>query len=314
MYHLKLYVDYSKNDFSDKYDKKVSIRNCSLKGGGEEDRFLLPHNIQWLSIEACHDVNNLCDVSPSMNNARDLKKCLISGCDGIECILLLSFSNDIEAGEDTREESCCVPLQSLEILVLGCLTNLSALIKWGRQGGERVIIPLPPATFSNLKVLRISECHKIKKLFLLGLLQHLQNLKLISVNVSKEMKEIGEDEEGMGTCSSNNNSSSVFNNNATIFSLPKLKRFYLFDVPKLTSICKGVMACDSIEIISLFQCPQLKRLPFSLPLVNGQPSPPQVLKEIEIDKYDYNMGWRELLVWDHPSTKNVLQPFVKYWD
>uniref|UniRef100_A0A5B7C944 Putative Disease resistance protein n=1 Tax=Davidia involucrata TaxID=16924 RepID=A0A5B7C944_DAVIN len=319
IYHLVLGNEYS--DFlrcsneACEYDKQVSVRNCRLKGGGEEYRVLLPHDIQELLINGRHDANSLCDIiSPlSLNNARDLKNCHISECDGIEYILPLPFSNEIEVEEDIGEESPCVPLQSLECLELYGLAKLSALIKWGR-----VNAPLPPAgTFSNLKFLMISDCNKIKKLIPPGLLQHLQNLTSISVCNCDEMEEIiaaEYEEEGMGACSSssnNNSSSSFFNNNnnnaATIFTLPKFKAISLECVPKLKSICKGVMACDSIEQIHLIWCPRLKRVPFSLPLVNGQPSPPHALRSILTER----ITW-ESLDWDHPNAKNVLQPLVTY--
>uniref|UniRef100_A0A5B7C8F8 Disease resistance protein At4g27190-like leucine-rich repeats domain-containing protein n=1 Tax=Davidia involucrata TaxID=16924 RepID=A0A5B7C8F8_DAVIN len=230
-------------------------------------------------------------------------------CDGIECIWPFSISNEIQVEEEDtgekQESSRCIPLlQSLEILRLHSLENLNAIIKRERR------VTAPAGTFSNLKEFAISMCHKIKKLFPPGLLQHLQNLESIQVRWCKEMEEIiaaEDDEEGLGASSSSNN-----NNSSTIFTLPKLKIFKLSGLPKLKSICKGVMACDSIEVIALLDCPELKRVPFSLPLFfNGQPSPtPHALKEIWIDKDE--KGWWESVEWDHPNAKNVLQPFMTY--
>uniref|UniRef100_A0A5B7CBD7 Disease resistance protein At4g27190-like leucine-rich repeats domain-containing protein n=1 Tax=Davidia involucrata TaxID=16924 RepID=A0A5B7CBD7_DAVIN len=235
-------------------------------------------------------------------------------CDGIECIWPFSISNEIQVEEEDtgekQESSHFVPLlESLEILQLSFLENLSAIIKWERR------VTAPAGTFSNLKKIVIESCDKIKKLFSPGLLQHLQNLEEIEVCMCKEMEEIvaEDDEEGMGACSCSNNktssSSSFFNNNnsSTIFTLPKLKIFKLSGLPKLKSICKGVMACDSIEQIHLIWCPRLKRVPFSLPLVNGQPSPPHALRSILTER----ITW-ESLDWDHPNAKNVLQPLVTY--
>ncbi|KAA8536800.1 hypothetical protein F0562_029278 [Nyssa sinensis] len=265
-----------------RYTKKdQSARTCNISlvagDGGNVDAALLP---------------------------RDIQKCYISCCDEIEYIVRFPFSNEIEVEEDSGEESRCVPFQSLEILILDDLENLRALIKWGRQGGERVIVPLPVDTFSNLKALYIFHCDKIKNLFQPGLLQYLQNLERISAISCSGMEEIiAEDDEGMGACNNNNN-------NPTTFSLPKLKEFELIYLPLLKSICKGVMACDSIETIEIVDCRQLKRVQFALPLINGQPVPPHALQRIDLATDGEE--WWESLEWDHPNDRNVLQPFVKF--
>ncbi|KAA8536804.1 hypothetical protein F0562_029282 [Nyssa sinensis] len=259
-----------------KKDQLVRMINISLEGdGGKVDAALLP---------------------------REIRECNISISDKIEYIVRFPFSNEIEVEEDSGEESRCVPLQSLEILKLESLGNLRAFIKWGRQGGERVIMPLPADTFSNLKVLDIRRCDKIKNLFQPGLLQYLQNLEHICAVCCYGMEKIiAEDDAGMGACNNNNN-------NPTTFSLPKLKKFELISLPSLKSICKGVMACDSIETIKIVDCRQLKRVQFSLPLINGQPVPPHALQRIELDTD--GVEWWESLEWDHPNDRNVLQPFV----
>ncbi|KAA8536809.1 hypothetical protein F0562_029287 [Nyssa sinensis] len=132
-----------------KEDKRVRIENFSVMGEeGEVDRALLPHDIQYLELSKCHDVHILCNGSLLF---KDLKKCEIFLCDEIEYIVWLFSSNEIEVEEDSGEKSPCAPLHSLEILKLKWLPNLSALIKWGRQGGERVMAPLPAGTFFNLK-------------------------------------------------------------------------------------------------------------------------------------------------------------------
>ncbi|KAA8536806.1 hypothetical protein F0562_029284 [Nyssa sinensis] len=252
-----------------KEDQFVSMSNISLEGhGGKVVAALLP---------------------------RDIQECEIRCCDEIEYIVRFPFSNEIEVEEDSGEESQCVPFQSLEILRLCFLKNLRAFIKWGRQGGERVIMPVPADTFSNLKVLRIQSCNKIKNLFQPGLLQYLPNLEHICAVSCSGMEEIiAEDDEGMGACNSNNN-------NPTTFSLPKLKKLELICLPLLKCIYKEVMACDSIETITIVECRQLKRVQFSLP---------HALQRIELDTE--GVEWWESLEWDHPNDRNVLQPFVEF--
>ena len=94
----------------------------------------------------------------------------------------------------------------------------------------------------------------------------------------------------------------------TKITLPNLRVLYLWKLQELKTICSNskVIVCDSLEIIQTYDCPKLKRLPLSLslPLLNGQLSPPPSLKEIEA-----LAKWWELLEWDYSDTKNVLQPF-----
>ncbi|XP_059661421.1 disease resistance protein At4g27190-like [Cornus florida] len=276
-----------------KYGIVVKFRNCSLKNEGEGGLLKLPHNIQYLEIDECHCISSSCDVPPSLiNNAKDLKECGIYGSDGIECIL-----------SQVEEEfpSCGPLLQSLEILRLYHLPKLSGLIKYSSRGG--VTATPPPGTLSNLKVLRIESCDKMKKLFTPRLLQHLLNLETIDVSWCYGMEEIIGDD---GFASKKHLSSS-----STTFSLPNLRELSLFDIPELESICRGLMVCDPLEVIGIAGCRKLKRLPFSLPLVNGQPSPPISLKKIKIRRQQER--WWESLEWDHPNAKDVLRPFISEW-
>ncbi|XP_059661423.1 probable disease resistance protein At4g27220 [Cornus florida] len=280
-----------------KYGIVVKFRNCSLKNEGEGGLLELPHNIQYLEIDGCHHISSSCDVPPSLiKNAKDLKECGIYDSDGIECIL-----------SQVEEEfpSCGPLLQSLEILRLYHLPKLSGLIKYSSRGG--VTATPPPGTLSNLKVLRIESCGKMKKLFTPRLLQHLLNLETIDVSCCYGMEEIIGDDEDELMGASNNHLSSSF---SSIFSLPKLRHLRLFFLGELESICRGFMACDSLEVISIMDCGKLKRLPFSLPLVNGQPSPLISLKNINIT--GRQEGWWESLEWDHPNAKDILQPFISY--
>uniref|UniRef100_A0A2N9ETS5 Disease resistance protein winged helix domain-containing protein n=1 Tax=Fagus sylvatica TaxID=28930 RepID=A0A2N9ETS5_FAGSY len=61
----------------------------------------------------------------------------------------------------------------------------------------------------------------------------------------------------------------------TKITLSRLTNLSLQDLLELKSICSSckVIVCDSIEEIRIWECPKLKRLPLSLPLLNGQLSP-----------------------------------------
>jgi disease resistance protein RPS2 len=127
-------------------------------------------------------------------------------------------------------------------------------------------------------------------------LLHLHNLEEIDVRVCEQLDEIIEkekEEEGMDT---------------TKITLPRLKKLWLQSLPELKSICSSskVISCDSLEEILILGCPKLKRLPLSLPFLNGQLSPPPSLKHIKAEE-----EWWELLEWDCQDTKNVLQPFFR---
>ena len=159
----------------------------------------------------------------------------------------------------------------------------------------------PPDIFSCLKIFVIGNCSRKKKLLLAGLLLHLHNLEEIEVRNCGQLEEIiaevfdefeGEEKEGIVT---------------TKITLPRLRTLELRDLPELKTICSSrkVIVCDSLERVEIIECQKLKRLPHSLPLLNGQLSPPLSLKKIKADK-----EWWESL--DCQDTKNVLQPF--FWD
>ncbi|KAF3952031.1 hypothetical protein CMV_022371 [Castanea mollissima] len=199
----------------------------------------------------------------------------------------------------SSSSSCTLPLLQIEELELLNLSNLRGLFRIEKAASAWV----PSDTFSRLKIIYLSRCSKIKKLFPLGLLLHLHNLEEISVRDCDQVEEIiGEasdeeeekEEEGMDT---------------TKISLPKLRLLRLWTLPELKTICgnRKVIVCDSIEKICIRNCPKLKRLPLSLHLSNGQPSPPPSLQRIEADGQ-----WWESLEWDCYNTKNALQPFFTH--
>ncbi|KAM3696671.1 hypothetical protein ACJW31_06G055900 [Castanea mollissima] len=250
--------------------KGVILQKCNLGRGGES--LVLPEDVQYLEIVECHDLTSLCDV-PSLKYVRELKKIILRNCKGIEHVLSSSSVTD--------------SLQTLEILELWGLDNLRGLFRKERAASARV----PPNTFSRLQTIALDRCPNIKKLLPPGLLLHLRNLDEIYVYACGVEEIIGEasdefeeeeekEEEGMDT---------------TKITLPNLRLLELWELPGLKTICSSS---------KMYKCPKVKRLPLSLPLLNGQLSPPPSLKEIEADK-----EWWESL--DCQDTKNVLQPFFR---
>ena len=66
--------------------KEVTVMACNLERGKDNDDYhlVLPTNVQFFKIEACHLPTGLLDVSQSLKMATDLKACWISSCKGIE--------------------------------------------------------------------------------------------------------------------------------------------------------------------------------------------------------------------------------------
>uniref|UniRef100_A0A2N9F0Q6 Uncharacterized protein n=1 Tax=Fagus sylvatica TaxID=28930 RepID=A0A2N9F0Q6_FAGSY len=194
----------------------------------------------------------------------------------------------------------CPPASYFENLVslkLIRLCNLSVLLSGG------IAASLPSGIFSALKNLSISGCPSIKKLFEVSLLLHLQNLEDLRVYRCYQMEEILEQatrpEYVLGE-----SSNLCTNNDFMTISLPLLRHLSLEFLPKLESIYRGTMVCHSLQVIQVFGCPKLKRIPLSLPLIDGQPSPPPKLERISTSTW-------EALEWEHPNAKNVLQPLVR---
>jgi len=109
------------------------------------------------------------------------------------------------------------------------------------------------------------------------------------------------DEEGvMGEESSTN----------TGFNLSKLRILELRGLPELRSICCAKLICNSLCYIFIAKCEKLKRMGICLPLLeNGEPSPPPSLEVICIESKEW---WESVVEWEHPNTKDVLRPFVRF--
>ncbi|GKV15060.1 hypothetical protein SLEP1_g25862 [Rubroshorea leprosula] len=250
----------------------VSINYCDL---GEEC-IVLPNNLQRLEIIRCRNMRSGLNKAALLEKATELRICYFHYCEDMECVVEL-------------DSSSYPVLDKLEELRLVELPKLSVLV---RVEG----VATPPHVFSNLKMLQISYCPGMRKLLPLELLQAFQNLEEIYVHGCEQMEEI--------IASSDSDAS------LDKLTFPKLRILLLIYLPQLKSICsvKGVMVCDSIEEIKIWDCRELKRIPVQLPLLdNGQPSPPPHLREIKID--EESKEWWESVEWDH---KNLLQPFLKY--
>ncbi|KAL2531083.1 putative disease resistance protein [Forsythia ovata] len=252
-----------------------------------EGKILLPRDIEELIFSGSGlRMVSLADGFLMLNNAKYVKKCNVSFEDEIECVIRLSSTEE--------QQSRGVPFQSLEKLLLRELPNFIGLFMWE---GKAAVAPLLPGIFTQLTVLEIERCNKMKKLIPRSLLQTLPNLQNLEVKFCEEIEEIIGDEDDDG--------SPVINSSAEV-TMPRLKKLRLGVLPKLKSICKGRIVCDSIENIIIRLCMNLKKV---APL-DRQPSPPPSLKEIIL--HPYEKEWCESLEWEHPNANNFLQPFVEF--
>ncbi|KAK6928849.1 Leucine-rich repeat [Dillenia turbinata] len=175
----------------------------------------------------------------------------------------------------SSREDWWVPFENLESLQVSRLESVLELI--GPTRG-----PARFGTFALLKRVIILECPKIQKLFPSRLpnLQKLivdgcENLEIIFAEV-QESKDI-----------------------------VKLQNLGLCNLPKLKSICEGLIHCDSIQEITVMHCPRLKRFPLHMPVKDNDPP-------LYLPKLKANKEWWESLEWDDPSIEFLLRPFVVF--
>ncbi|GLT94922.1 hypothetical protein SLE2022_126330 [Rubroshorea leprosula] len=210
-------------------------------------------------------------------------------CDSIKD---LEFANCLNLNIGCVFGSWFNPLQTLETLTLRRLNLRSVFDE------EAPSLLAPPITaFFPLKSIYVANCHQLKKLFPLALLLgYLQNLEVIEVSDCEQMEELislaSQEEE-----------------KALKLTLPKLTELKLKYLPKLKSICSGnsVLICDSLQLLTIRDCKELKRIPLHLPqLDNAQPNP--LLKRISVSPKE----WWELLEWNQPNAKDTLSPFCRF--
>ncbi|XP_027171331.1 probable disease resistance protein At4g27220 [Coffea eugenioides] len=291
-YHVYI-TDILTEDQSQDYggQQQLQFHQCELGRGSN----YLPDDMECLRIEDCKGMGIRClsDVFRNFINLSHLSKLVIVELVGIEFLWQLS------APRDQLEVSSFSPLCHLEVLHLHNLPNLVGLFY-----GESEPYLLPDGTFSSLKKLSISECHNMKQLFTVQLLQSLQNLETLEVEDCEGLEEIAADGNGAGQGGGEGTQFTSSEGATATVILPKLRRLNLTGLPQLKNVCKAAMICDSIEVIAIFNCPNLKRLPLFLSTIGGPPSLPRTLYNIRGDK-----EWWESLEWDYPSAKNDLDPY-----
>ncbi|KAH7833273.1 hypothetical protein Vadar_004711 [Vaccinium darrowii] len=236
------------------------------------DQLVLPNNITSSRLWGCHDIISLSSI-PWLKDARHVGIFTVSGCDGLESIFSSSsFSQDGQISLRTVESFHLSHLPSCRVLFDGIA---------------------PPCNISfNLKRLSFQRCDSVKNIFPAQLLQNFPNLEALRVGRCKNVEDIIAGEEEMSD-----------SNTAT---LPRLRELHLFSLPRLKSIYTGILVCESVELIRVWDCPMIRRLPLSLHMNNDQARPPPALNYIKGEQ-----KWWESLRWDDPLTKTILEPFFR---
>jgi disease resistance protein RPS2 len=200
------------------------------------------------------DIRQLSDFGTA--NMNKIQGCLIEGCDAIESIM------DTVGG---------VLLPNLEQLFVKNLPMLRSIWKEG---------PLQPGSLTKLTRLVLSNCRTLEKVFPLGALQKLCEIRYLKVEKCNEIEEIIPEADAVG--------------NLPV--LPKLEVLILLDMAKLRSICAiQSLEWPSLEKLEIFKCPGLCRLPFN----EGNSAN---LEHIEAEQ-----EWWGALQWQNQEDKEGLQ-------
>ncbi|XP_048501380.2 probable disease resistance protein At4g27220 [Beta vulgaris subsp. vulgaris] len=162
--------EYKRVDYCTSEERIVILCSGSDRKG---DVFVLPENIQNLQIHNSElDAKSLIDALPSLTCLTELRKILIRRCRVIQVTWSpKSYSDDAAS---------VVLLQHINELFLTDLQDFTSLVKEG--------VALQRGAFSNLKILVIKYCPKIKKLFTPNLLHgNLDNLQELEVEGCEEL-------------------------------------------------------------------------------------------------------------------------------
>ncbi|XP_059310291.1 disease resistance protein At4g27190-like [Lycium ferocissimum] len=226
----------------------------------------LPGKLE-LAIHECSGITRLPIFI--MNASSDLKRCKIKYCDELEWIITPEWGT----------------FPNLELLEIEGLSRLQNICKG-----------IPPAgTLSILKVLNIIACDNLRTLLPLELVQQLKNREELELERRSMLEEIVTEEAG--------NDEIIQENNICEVVLPSLRKLRLVSVPRLRSICRGPMICDSLTTIEVVDCQELEVLPFFLEI---RQQLVDSLKQIKGSR-----RWWRTLELNHPAATSLLAPLVR---
>ncbi|QHO09508.1 hypothetical protein HN873_050055 [Arachis hypogaea] len=195
----------------------------------------IDYNARWESL--CEALSN---ITPSLDNIQ------IARCREMESVLC-SFGNC----------SFCSNLNNLQSLQLYELDSLTVICKDDVAATDTTAQSLKPnAVFSQLRHLEIRDCDGIETLVTAGLLPQIQNLETLSVYRCNSLREI---------FAANSSGADSEDAASTIITLPNLTSLYLYDLPMLETVCKGIIISESFPDLETEDCPKLEsRFPFKV--------------------------------------------------
>ncbi|KAF6169697.1 hypothetical protein GIB67_004089 [Kingdonia uniflora] len=239
---------------------------------------LVERSFEKLKVLRINSCGELVNVLPSLQNFEQIQ---IVNCPKLEKV----FDSD-GFGEGSAN---MFKLRSIKLEDLDSLTSI-----W--KGA------VPLIRLENLKILEVIDCpnlrsrHFFPSVAFSQRFQQLEELRVIKCQsfIKLIAEEDEEEEDGSIT-----------------IRLPRLRVLQLWDLPRFTSffshsrrLPRVLLDCPSLEKLDIYDCPNLKRLPF------GPQSTPKLEKFVINDD-----EWFERLEWDDPSVKAQLQQLVpqKSW-
>ncbi|GLT83867.1 hypothetical protein SLE2022_021340 [Rubroshorea leprosula] len=247
-----------------------------------------PHifsNLKFFHMRECSRMKRLFSFE-LLQGLQNLEEITVQNCQQMEEIIGWEGVEENYTADATTTTTFTLP--KLRVLDLQNLPEL-----------KRICPTRGVMVCDSLQELQIEECPKLRRI---PRLQGLQNLEEIRVWNCQQMVEI------IGWEGEEENHTADATTTTTAFTLPKLREFRFGNLPELKRICptRGVMVCDSLQLLEIRECPKLRRIPL---VGNVRPSPPAALEEIHIEPKEL---W-ESLEWEDPNAKNVLQPFVHFF-
>ncbi|MED6126173.1 hypothetical protein PIB30_075762 [Stylosanthes scabra] len=147
------------------------------------------------------------------------------------------------------------PSSLMNIKIEGCIKSpqlsILAASLFGELKSNFNTASLTSAIFSNLTCFEIFGCHEIEMLMTAGLLSQLQNLQTLIVNSCDSLREI--------FAASSANGDADIDDGASTIKLRSLSTLKLNDLPRLKSVCKGIISCVSLPKLETTGCPNLER-------------------------------------------------------
>ncbi|XP_021761881.1 disease resistance protein RPS2-like [Chenopodium quinoa] len=229
-------------------------------------------SLHWSTLECFHlQVGRQLSIRPkrSYNRAVSLHGCTLSG---------------------RGQEQIVLPYDIQELYLENCsgFHSLSDIVNPNHACGYIKQAEI----FSSLEICTISRCHDVEKLLFPGWMPNLECLVYLEVEECAQLSELIVDD--VEDCC-------YYEGKRAVVKFPQLKQLVLTSLPELKNIYKGQLVCSSLESLTVMDCPNLKRLPFSCT---------DDFKEVvpALEWIEGQQTWWDLLKLDDIKSKALLKP------